>query len=481
MVQIKLKKISEFIWEIPKEPPMRVPARIYASEKLLEKMKEDRTIEQAKNVSTLPGIQKHMIVMPDGHEGYGFPIGGVAAFDLNEGIITPGGIGFDINCGVRVLRTNLTFDEIKDKIKELINEIFKNVPAGLGETGKIHLTFSELDKVLKEGAKWAVDHGYGWEEDLGRIESYGQLEDADPDVVSNIAKRRGAPQLGTLGSGNHFLEIQVVDRIYDEKVAKELGIETEGQITVMIHTGSRGFGHQVAQDYIREFERSFRDILRKLPDRELIYAPWGSKQAERYWKAMCCAANYAWCNRQLITHWVRESFEKVFRTSSDQLGLELIYDVAHNIAKIEEHEIDGKKKKVIVHRKGATRAFPPGHPELIDKYKKIGQPILIPGSMGTASYILIGTEKAMKISFGSTAHGAGRTMSRAKAVKSFRYNQVVSKLSSMGIYVKSATRKGLVEEVPEAYKDIDEVAKVSHNLGIGKLVVRLKPIGVIKG
>ncbi len=478
---IKLRRVSDLIWEIPKEPPMRVPARIYASEILLKKMQEDKTLEQARNVATLPGIQKWMIVMPDGHQGYGFPIGGVAAFDLNEGIITPGGIGFDVNCGVRIIRTNLRVEDVKPKLMELVNEIFRNVPAGVGETGKVHLSFSELDKVLQEGAKWAVENGYGWEDDLGRIESYGHLEDADPDAVSVTAKRRGAPQLGTLGSGNHFLEIQVVDKIYDPEVAKAFGIEEEGQVVVMVHTGSRGLGHQVASDYIREFERRFRDIVRRLPDRELVYAPWGTKEAERYFSAMCAAANYAWANRQMITHWVRESFEKVFRTSADQLGMEIVYDVAHNIAKIEEHKVNGKKKKVIVHRKGATRAFPPGHPELIPKYRKVGQPIIIPGSMGTASYILVGTEKAMEISFGSTAHGAGRQLSRAEAKRRFRYQEVINRMRQQGIVVKSATKDGVVEEVPEAYKNVDEVVRVSHEIGIGKLVVRLRPLAVIKG
>ncbi len=385
------------------------------------------------------------------------------------------------NCGVRVIRTNLRVEDVKPKLMELVNEIFRNVPAGVGETGKVHLSFSELDKVLQEGAKWAVENGYGWEDDLGRIESYGHLEDADPDAVSVTAKRRGAPQLGTLGSGNHFLEIQVVDKIYNPEVAKAFGIEEGGQVVVMVHTGSRGLGHQVASDYIREFERRFRDIVRKLPDRELVYAPWGTKEAERYWGAMCAAANYAWANRQMITHWVRESFEKVFRTSADQLGMEIVYDVAHNIAKIEEHKVNGQKKKVIVHRKGATRAFPPGHPELISRYRKVGQPIIIPGSMGTASYILVGTEKAMEISFGSTAHGAGRQLSRAEAKRRYRYQEVINRMRQQGIVVKSATRDGVVEEVPEAYKNVDEVVRVSHELGIGKLVVRLRPIAVIKG
>jgi len=480
-MQIKLRKISDYIWEIPKEGNMNVPVKIYASEKLLEKMREDKTLQQAINVSTLPGIQKFAVVMPDGHEGYGFPIGGVAAFDINEGILTPGGIGFDINCGVRILRTNLTYNEIKDKLKQLVDIIFKSVPAGVGETGKLKLSFGQFKEAVEEGIKWAEREGYAWKKDLHRTESYGTLENASIEAVSETAIRRGIDQLGTLGSGNHFLEIQIVDKIYDKDIAKIMGIEEEGQITVMIHTGSRGFGHQIASDYIAFLTRKYRDVVKKLPDRELVYAPFNSEDGQKYWQAMAAAANFAWNNRQIITYWVRKSFENVFKTDAENLGLELIYDVAHNIAKIEEHKIDGKTRKVIVHRKGATRAFPAGHPELVEEYRNIGQPVIIPGSMGTASYMLLGLPQAMDLSFGSTAHGAGRTMSREAAKRRYRYGEVIERLNKMGILVKSSTKEGVVEEVPEAYKDIDEVANVTQEVGISKIVARLRPIAVIKG
>lgn len=385
------------------------------------------------------------------------------------------------NCGVRVIRTNLTLNDVKPKLKELVDEIFRNVPAGVGETGKIRLSHGQFKEAVEEGLEWAYREGYAWKEDMYHVESYGKLENASLDAVSDTAIRRGIDQLGTLGSGNHFLEIQVVDKIFDPELAKILGIEKEGQITIMIHTGSRGFGHQIASDYIDLLMRKYRDKIRQLPDRELVYAEFQSEEGQNYWKAMSAAANFAWNNRQLVTYWVRKSFEKVFRASAEDLGLHIIYDVAHNIAKIEEHEVNGRKLKVIVHRKGATRAFPPGHPELIEKYRNIGQPVLIPGSMGTASYILIGQNNSMKLSFGSSAHGAGRMMSRAAAKRSFTYNEVINRMQSMGILVKSTTKEGVVEEVPEAYKDVDEVVKVTHELGISKMVVRLRPIAVIKG
>ena len=478
---MELRKVGNYIWELPKVGSMNVPVRIYASEKLLEKMKEDGTLEQARNVASLPGIQKQMCLMPDGHRGYGMPIGGVAAFDLKEGIISPGMVGFDINCGVRILRTNLTYKEIKDKLEVLVNEIFRNVPAGVGETGKIKISFGQFREVVEEGMKWAIREGYGWNRDLYKVESYGTLENADLDVVSDIAIRRGIDQLGTLGSGNHFLEIQVVDKIYDQEIAKVMGIEQEDQVTIMIHTGSRGFGHQIATDYLDYYYSKFRDLVRKLPDKELVHAPFDSEEGQKYWKAMACAANFAWNNRQIITYWVRKSFEKVFKADAEDLGIEIVYDVAHNIAKLEEHKVNGSKKKLIVHRKGATRAFPAGHPELVEEYKSIGQPVLIPGSMGTASYILLGLPDAEELSFMSSAHGAGRSLSRAAAKKRFRYGEVISKMRQKGIIVKSTTKTSVVEEVPEAYKDIDEVVRVTHELKISKLIVRLRPLAVIKG
>ncbi len=476
----ELKKVGEFIWRIEKVGEMKVPVIIYASEKLLDKMKKDRTIWQAKNVACLPGVQKSVYVMPDGHEGYGFPIGGVAALDYYEGGISPGGIGYDINCGVRVVRTNLIVDDVMPKIKELVDTIFRNVPSGVGSTGKLRLSISELDKVLEEGCEWAVERGYGWPKDLDHIEEGGRMEGADASKVSNRAKQRGAPQLGTLGAGNHFLEIQRVEKIYDEKIAKEMGIFKD-QIVVMIHTGSRGLGHQVASDYIYILRKSFRDILRKIPDEELVFAPAGTREFEDYWSAMCSAANYAWTNRQIITHWVRESFSKVFKEDPEDLGMEIVYDVAHNIGKVEEHRVDGEKRKVIVHRKGATRAFPPGRPEIPKDYESIGQPVLIPGSMGTASYILVGTEKAMEMSFGSTTHGSGRVMSRAAAVRTWRGEKIRNELMGRGIYIRAASLKVVAEEAPGAYKDVDEVVRTVHEVGISKKVARMVPLGVVKG
>jgi len=480
-MDIKLRKISENIYEIPQEKGMNVPVRVYANDKLIEKMKEDKTLIQGKNVASLPGIQQYSIVMPDGHEGYGFPVGGVAAFDINEGIISPGGIGYDINCGVRLLRTNLKYEEIKPKLKEIVNEIFRNVPAGVGETGKIVLSPGQFKDAVEEGLEWSYREGYAWKEDLEHVESYGRLKDASIEHVSDLAIRRGIDQLGTIGSGNHFIEIQVVDRIFDKDIANKLGIYEEGQVTVLIHTGSRGFGHQIASDYIDLGLKKYREEINKLPDKELVYLPFQSEDGNNYWKSMSAAANFAWNNRQIITYFIRKSFQKIYNHPVEDIGLNVVYDVAHNIAKIEEHKVDGKKKKLIVHRKGATRAFPPGSEELVEDYRKIGQPVLIPGSMGTASYVLIGSEKSMELSFGSSAHGAGRNMSRAAARRSFNYNEIIKNLEEKGIYVKSTTKEGVVEEVPEAYKNVDEVVKVTDELGISKMVVRLRPIAVIKG
>jgi tRNA-splicing ligase RtcB len=481
MSERQLKKIDDFRWEIPigTIPGMRVPGIVYASEKLIEKMKQDRTLLQAAGVATMPGIYKHAIVLPDGHEGYGFPIGGVAALDFKEGGISPGGIGYDINCGVRLLTTNLTVKEAKPKMKELLESMFRNVPSGLGSEGKIKLSSDELDAVLEKGAAWAVEKGFGWEKDLHHLESNGRI-DADASVVSKEAKSRGVPQQGSLGSGNHFLEVQKVDRILNPEAAKAFGINNTEQVVVMIHTGSRGFGHQVCSDYLRTMEREFKDLIGKLPDRELVYAPAGSETARKYLLAMGCAANFAWANRQMIVHWVRESFEKTFKRSAEDMEMNIVYDVAHNICKIEEHEIGGKKVKVYMHRKGATRAFPPGHKEIPADYRKIGQPVLIPGSMGTASYVLHGTESG-KETFFSTAHGAGRTMSRNEALKLYKGETVQKDLASKGILVRGASWQGIAEEAPGAYKDIDEVCRVSHEAGIAKIVSRQVPLGVVKG
>ena len=481
--RLPIQRIGPYEWMIPKgaKSCMRVPAIIFADEFLLEKMKGDLTLVQAANVACLPGIQKYSIVMPDGHQGYGFPIGGVAAMDPEEnGVISPGGVGYDINCGVRVLRTNLDYKDVKPKLRELIDEIFRNVPSGLGSTGKIRVSIQELNRVLDEGVMWAVEKGYAWPEDPEHIEERGSWKLADSRMVSDRAKRRGAEQLGTLGSGNHFLEIQVVDKIYDPEKAKAMGITHEGQVVVMIHTGSRGLGHQVASDYLMIMERAMRKYGIRPPDRELASVPVNSPEGQRYIKAMAAAANFAWTNRQLITYWTRESFKRVFHTDPDKLDMHIVYDVAHNVAKFEEYEVDGKRKTLVIHRKGATRAFPPGHPEIPKDYQSIGQPVLIPGSMGTASYILAGVPTGIKAWY-TAPHGAGRWMSRAAAKRTKSYSQVVAELERKGILIRASNKATVVEEMPEAYKDVDRVAFVAEKVGIAKIVVRLRPIAVTKG
>jgi len=481
--RIPLKRVSDYEWTIPKgaKPCMRVPSIIFADDFLLEKMKGDLTLVQAANVACLQGIQKYSIVMPDGHQGYGFPIGGVAAMAIDEdGVISPGGVGYDINCGVRVIRTNLDIKDVKPKLRELIEELFRNIPSGLGSTGKVRLGVQELDRVLDEGVEWAVRKGYGWADDPEHIEERGSWSLADASKVSQRAKRRGAEQLGTLGSGNHFLEVQVVDKIYEPEIAKAMGITHEGQIMVMVHTGSRGLGHQVASDYLMIMERAMRKYGIRPPDRELASVPYSTREAQDYLRAMAAAANFAWTNRQLITYWTRESFQRVFHRDPDQLDMKIVYDVAHNIAKIEEHDVDGKRMKVIVHRKGATRAFPPGHPEIPKDYQSIGQPVLIPGSMGTASYILVGVPTGARAWF-TAPHGAGRWMSRAAAKRSRSYHEVIRELEQKGILIRASNRATVVEEMPQAYKDVDRVALVAHKVGIAKIVVRLRPIAVTKG
>lgn len=478
-----LRRISKYEWLIPEsyQPCMKVPSIIFADDFLIEKMKQDLTLKQAANVACLKGIQKYSLVMPDGHQGYGFPIGGVAAMSIDEdGVISPGGVGYDINCGVRVMVTNLDVKDVRPKLKELIDELFHNVPSGLGSTGKIRVSIQELDRVLDEGVSWAINKGYGWSDDPLHIEEHGSWSLADSSKVSRRAKQRGAEQLGTLGSGNHFLEVQVVDKIYDERIARAFGITHEGQVTVMVHTGSRGLGHQVASDYLQIMERAMRKYGTVPPDRELASVPYSSREAQDYIRAMAAAANFAWTNRQLISYWTRESFGRVFHTDPDKLGLKIVYDVAHNIAKIEEHDVDGRRMKLIVHRKGATRAFPPGHPEIPQDYQDVGQPVLIPGSMGTASYILAGTKEGWR-SWYTAPHGAGRWMSRKKALRTMTVGDVLGELSRMGIYIRAANRRVIVEEAPEAYKNVDKVAEVANAVGIGRLVVRLRPLGVAKG
>lgn len=480
---VELKKLDHLVWEIPQtyKRGMRVPARIFADEYLLQKMKADNTLDQAANVAMLPGIYKYSIVLPDGHQGYGFPIGGVAAFDGEEGVLSPGGVGYDINCGVRILRTDLSEGDVRPVLKELAELLFNYIPSGLGSQGRISLTISELDRVLAEGVEWAVEKGYGWDEDPEFTEERGSMEGADPSKVSSSAKDRGRGQLGSLGSGNHFLEIQKVDKIYDPKLAEALGITSVGQVTVMVHTGSRGLGHQVCSDYLRVMERAVQKYRMPLPDRELVSVPATSPEAQNYFAAMKAAANFAWANRQIITHWVREVFSRVFKRPADSLGMHVIYDVAHNIAKLEEHRVNGARKMVYVHRKGATRAFPPGHPMVPAKYRDIGQPVLIPGSMGTASYILVGTPKSMEVSFGSAPHGAGRLLSRNEAKREYRGNEIRNELERRGIVVRAASMAVVAEEAPDAYKDVDRVAEVADAVGIARRVVRLVPIAVVKG
>jgi len=476
------KKIAENQYEIEADSNlgMRVPVRIYADDALLQKMLIGRTINQARNVATIPGIVGQSIVLPDGHEGYGFPVGGVAAMDAEEGMISPGGVGYDINCGVRLLRSNLTEDAVRAKLKELVTDLFSSIPSGVGSKGAIKLSPSQLDEVLVRGVSWAIDNGYGSTDDSDVCEENGQIDNADPNKVSEKARKRGAPQLGSLGSGNHFLEVQKVSEIHDEEAAKKMGIE-EGTITVLIHCGSRGFGHQVCSDYLRVAEQALGKYDIHLADRELACVPNTSEEGESYRKAMFAALNYAWSNRQMITHWTRKSFERVFNQSESDLEMNLVYDVAHNIAKVEKHKVNGEQRKLVVHRKGATRAYPAHKEEIPFRYREIGQPVLIPGSMGTSSWILIGQPNSMNLSFGSTAHGAGRNMSRTKARKNFTESDVKKSLNDKGIFLKALTRDGVVEETPQAYKDVDAVVNVSHDLGIATKVAKLVPIGVIKG
>ena len=480
----RIRKVSdlEFRIEADHAKAMNVPVTIYANDSLISKMVTDRTLDQAANVATLPGIRRHVVVLPDGHEGYGFPVGGVAATDLEEGVISPGGVGYDINCGVRLIRTNLTEGDVRPRLKDLVNELFSSIPSGVGSKGTIKLTNSELDELLVEGVGWAVRRGYGMEDDIEVCEEDGNMAGADPASVSDTARKRGIPQLGSLGSGNHFLEVQKVDKILDEEAAKAMGLNQIGQITVLIHCGSRGFGHQICTDYLRVSESALRKYNMTLADRELACVPNNSKEGEDYRKAMYSALNFAWANRQMLTHWTRKTFGRVFRSKESGLEMDLIYDVAHNIAKIERQRVDGKgMTNLVVHRKGATRAFPAGMEQVPSKYRRIGQPVIIPGSMGTASWILLGAPRSLDLSFGSTAHGAGRTMSRSAAKRNFTEEKVKDGLESKGIYVKALTKEGIVEETPDAYKDVDVIANVSHQLGIATKVVRLVPIGVIKG
>lgn len=477
----KLRRIDKNRIEVPKDykPGMRTNGIIYVDE-ILEKELESKSVDQVANVATLPGIVGPSLAMPDIHTGYGFTIGGVAAFDLKEGVISPGGVGYDINCGVRLLRTNLPKDELSSRIRELIEGFYREIPTGVGSKGKLRLSADEHKKVLLKGSRWIVERGLGDKEDLDHTESQGYLEGADPELISKKAYERGSAQLGTLGSGNHFTEIQYVEQVYDEAIANALGIFKD-QITVMIHTGSRGFGHQVCTDFLEVMQRAIKKYKIELPDNELACAPFDSPEARDYMAAMKAAANYAWANRQLIMHWVKETFIKTLAAGPGSIGISLIYDVAHNIAKVEEHITNGKKRKLIVHRKGATRAFSPGHSELPEVYRHIGQPVIIPGDMGRASFLLIGTEKGMQESFGSTCHGAGRMLSRHQAVKKSKGRAIWREMEDAGIIVRATGRRTLAEEMPEAYKDVSNVVDVVHNAGLSKKIAKFRPLGVIKG
>jgi tRNA-splicing ligase RtcB (3'-phosphate/5'-hydroxy nucleic acid ligase) len=471
---MELKKISKDIYEIPKQGNMLVPAIILASENLIEKIRQDKTLEQTKNISMLPGIVEKSIIMPDAHQGYGFPIGGVAAFDLEKGIISPGGVGYDINCGVRLLKTGLTKKEFLEKREQILNELYKNIPSGVGVGGELKISEKEMNEILEQGIEWTLKKGFATKDDIEKVEDRGCIKNANAQKVSQKAKARGRNQLGTIGSGNHFIEVQYVDEIFDKKTAEVFGLK-KNEITILIHTGSRGLGHQTASDYIHKMEREFG--IENLPDRELVYAPLNSQLAKDYIQAMNAAANFAFANRQIITYNIRKSFEKFF----PDLKIKLIYDITHNIAKFESFKINNKKVELCVHRKGATRAFGKGRKEIPEEYRKMGQPVLIPGSMGTASYVLLGTKKAEEFSFASTAHGAGRLMSRARAKEEITESQLKKELENSDVKFKAGSIRGMLEEAPEAYKDIEEVVKIVDELGISKKVARLRPLMVIKG
>ncbi len=481
VTDVEVRKLDDCRWLIPRKGKMRTEGLVYADEAMFATIRKDASLQQVANVACLPGIVGRSMAMPDIHWGYGFPIGGVAAFDMEEGIISPGGVGYDINCGVRLLRSDLVVDDIKDRIPTLVDALFRNIPSGVGSRRKdLRLSAKQMEDLLVKGAKWAVSHGYGASEDLEHIEAGGCIHGGKPECVSERALTRGKDQLGTLGSGNHFVEVGFVQELYDEIAARALSLY-KGQITVIVHTGSRGLGHQVCDDYIKRLLTASDKYRVDLPDKQLCCAPVTSKEGQQYLAAMACAANFAFCNRQTITHWVRETFEQVLKKGPKDLGLDLVYDVCHNMAKMETHEVDGKQRELCVHRKGATRAFPPHSDAIPDSYKAVGQPVLIPGDMGRYSYVLVGTERAMKETFGSTCHGAGRMLSRHQAKKVAKGRAIVRELQDRGIYVRGAGKGTISEEISEAYKDVSSVVNVVQNAGIGKKVAKLKPLGVIKG
>lgn len=477
---IELVKVNDYMWEIPKAGKMVVPGVVFSTREMLQDIVKDDSLRQVMNVAHLPGIEKYSIAMPDIHRGYGFPIGGVAAMDMDRGVISPGGVGYDINCGCRLLRSNLELEDVEQQLDRLGAALFTNIPSGVGSTGKIRLGRAEERDVLSQGARWVVKQGFGSEEDLDRTEDGGTFHGADPDVVSDKALKRGRDQLGTLGSGNHFLEIDLVEKIYNPDAADAFGLRG-GQVVVQVHSGSRGFGYQVCDDFLGEMVRYMREKGLDLPDRQLACAHIQSPEGKRYLKALACAANYAWANRQVLSHFTRETFQQVLQTGPAGLGMDLVYDCGHNIVKMEDHEVGGKEKKLLVHRKGSTRSLPAGRPELPPVYRDVGQPVLIPGDMGRSSYVLVGSENALNLSFGSTCHGAGRTMSRSSAKKQFRKRDIRGELLKRGIRVFAAGRATLLEEISEAYKDVSEVVEVVHRLGIAEKVAKLKPLLVVKG
>ncbi len=477
-----MKKLSDFVWELEQDKSigMRVPVRIYANKRIVEQMQNDRTLKQATNAAMLPGIVKNMLVMPDGHEGYGSPIGGVSAFDVNDGIVSPGFCGFDINCGIRVIKTNLTEMELRPKFPKLMDALFKNVPSGVGSTMKLGFSQRDLERVAEEGVDYVIEKGFGVEKDKERTEEYGAIAEADSDKVSDLAKKRGVQQLGTLGAGNHFAEVQKVDRILNKEIAKAYGLY-EGQVVVMLHSGSRGYGHQVCSDYLRVCDAYLKKNNIKLQDPELAYAATGTKEADDYLGAMRAAVNFAFCNRQIMMHFIRKSFADTFEKSFDELGMELLYDLSHNIVKLEEHDVDGKRMKLFVHRKGATRAFGPGRNEITKLYRNVGQPVLIPGSMGTASYVLAGRAESMVETFGSSCHGAGRVMSRHQALRDIPYSKTLGEMEKKNILIRVRSKKLVSEEAEWAYKDVDEVVASVEGAKISNAVARLVPLGVAKG
>jgi len=478
----ELNPISDYLWEIEPSGGMRVPGRIYSSRKMIEKyLQNDESVKQVVNVAHLPGIQKYSLAMPDIHWGYGFPIGGVAATDVEEGVISPGGVGYDINCGVRLIRTQLKLEQVEKRLQKLIETLFQSIPTGVGSSGAIHKQSpKDIRKILQKGSAWAVENGFGEEKDLQFTEEKGCLPQANPEAVSSRAIERGQDQAGTLGSGNHFLEVQVVDQIFDETVAEAFGLFL-GQITVSIHTGSRGLGYQICDDYLKILVKAIPQYGISLPDRQLACAPIQSPEGQNYLGAMAAAANFAWNNRQIIMSLAHQSFTRTLNLSAQDLGFNLVYDVCHNVAKIEEHEIDGKRKKVCVHRKGATRAFPPHSSHLPPRYQSVGQPVLVPGDMGRYSFVAVGTQQAMQDTFGSTCHGAGRVQSRHQAIKTGKGKDLIKELKQRGVIIQAKGMKTIAEEMPYAYKDVADVIEVMHQAGISGKVARLRPLGVIKG